>query len=59
MVIMFKIKVVIEIDLIPQKNIILIKAREPTERDVKIIVNGKSYGKLEKELLENGFSFNI
>jgi len=52
-------RVVIECDLIPNNTSIIIKARDPPNRNMEIIINNKSIGKYNKETLEEGFNFII
>jgi len=51
--------VVIECDLIPNTINIIIKARDPPNKNMEIIINNKSIGKYKKETLEIGFKIII
>ena len=51
--------VVIECDLIPNNIEIIIKARDPPNKNMEIIINNKSFGKYNKETLEKGFNITI
>ena len=52
-------KVFGEFDLIPDKTKIIIKARDPPDKYLEIIMNNKSFGKFDKKTLENGFTFTV
>ena len=51
--------VVIECDLIRNNTNVIIKARDPPNKNMEIIINNKSIGKYKKETLEIGFKIII
>jgi hypothetical protein len=52
-------KIEIDFDKIPEKEYIIIKAREPPEESVEIILNKKSIGLKENKILKNGFQYKF
>ena len=52
-------KVLVEFELIPNKEIILIKSRDPPEQEVEIIINNHAIGIFDSITLEKGFKYTV
>ena len=52
-------KVLVEFELIPNKELILIKSRDPPEEEIEIIINNQTIGRFDNITLEKGFKFSI